>query len=118
MVALLLAGTYSVNAQTTKVEQFGVVLTSDTSSNGWYLQNTTADSITVFVRNHREKVEELPGNNTIVMMSSGQHPEAHVVLAPGEKRYLGGIICIHSIGLYVGVQDDAHLITQQFYARN
>ena len=45
IVALLIVGNHSANAQAVRVEKYGVVLTREDSTTEWYLENTTKDSL-------------------------------------------------------------------------
>ena len=104
----------NVNAQAIKVEKFGLVLTRADNSKEWFLENTTKDSIKVFVVNHQEKFEELPGG--VIAVSDGKHQKVEFTIKAGKKISLDYIVCYHSTGLMIGKESDATLIPQLFYA--
>ena len=115
IVALLIVGNHSANAQAVRVEKYGVVLTREDSTTEWYLENTTKDSIKVCVVNHQDRVEELPGGVIAVRTSGGEHPEIDFTIGPGQKLSLNYRICYHSTGLMINAKSESTLIQQQFY---
>jgi|GEM_PF-3434492 len=115
ILALLIAGNYAVHAQAARIEKFGVVLTREDHTTEWYLENTTKDSIKVFVVNHQDRIEKLPGGVIAVSEGDGKHAEIDFTIGPGQKLSLNYIICYHSIGLMIGTKSESTLIQQQFY---
>jgi hypothetical protein len=116
VIAFFAHGT--LNAQTILKEKGGVILTKDSASQDYFVENITKDSIKIFVVNGAKRLEKLPDGSFAVSTTS--HAKVEFMLPPKEKRSLKRIVCIHSTGLMIGSisTDESNLIKQTFYAAN
>jgi hypothetical protein len=93
--------------------QNGAILTKDTSSQNYFLENITKDSLTIVVINEQKKKEVLP--NGAIAITDTPHKNVEFVLPPGKKRSLKGLVCIHTTGFMISSADKSSFIKQTFY---